>query len=404
MWPELVDLQTYWMPVGHQWVFADSPPQKSWSFRVQAGWSKDPLWAVQLHDSDPYPMVGNLLHLNSQITWEKNGMFAVATLPASAIWNGHVGLSDLQAGMGYGSHHVQFKALATLPTTTQPSELDPSSQYVLAATVQGGNNFSWVLQSNGVYRDTLGWIVSSGLGYHHLKVESRIEKSSSRQLCETSLSYTKTWGVLAFQPSFTWGWWEGPGNPKVRALVSISYVRPENKPEPITAPPVVEPVAIVEPINDAVSSPPTDDPEVKPPESVVPSEMAPSPTPEPVSSPLPEIAPVPVELSPPAKPPANYESIAQLVDVLRLHPEITKVRLEVHTSCEGSRVTQMARSQKAADQIRAYLLGQGVTEERLETVAMGASKPLSACPEKTEQSRKANRRVDAKVIEVQKKK
>jgi hypothetical protein len=126
---------------------------------------------------------------------------------------------------------------------------------------------------------------------------------------------------------------------------------------------------------------------------------------------VPELPPaIPVQVAPPverAKPqpgdiisPKTYQGLRSVAGVMSNHPEVVRVRLEVHTDCEGTKAQQIARSERTAQQVKDFVLAQGITEDRIEISAMGAREPVVACPEPTAEDKAKNRRVEAVVIEV----
>jgi outer membrane protein OmpA-like peptidoglycan-associated protein len=68
-----------------------------------------------------------------------------------------------------------------------------------------------------------------------------------------------------------------------------------------------------------------------------------------------------------------------------------RVRIEGHTDSSGSRATNMSLSQRRAQAVADYLVGQGVPLERLEVRGLGPDQPLPGRPA----SAGENRRVEA---------
>lgn len=357
MWPDSFDANTYILPAGNQWVYSDSSPDQGFHFKGQIGWAKEPLW-VSLRNQQ-IPVIEHLLQANFQAGFNLKGAYIQSTLPTTAVWNGPVGLGDMQTTFGYAKETWQVRGLITLPTATQDSPLDLRTQYQVSGTLKWTNTpVRLTLQGNAHLKsEQLGWSASAGVGWKEaLTLESRVEWTDIH-LWEGSLGYRFQSDHWTFQPAVSLGFLEGPGNAKTRVLFAVS----PRKPLPVNP---LLPVVQVAP--------------VEPPRQ-----------PEPLQSfePMPE-------------PPPGYEIIRQLVDVLGKHHEIVKVRLEVHTSCEGNRVQQQLRSKKAAEQILVYLTQKGIAEERIELVPMGAKQPLVACPEQSPEQRKKNRRVDAIIVQV----
>jgi outer membrane protein OmpA-like peptidoglycan-associated protein len=72
--------------------------------------------------------------------------------------------------------------------------------------------------------------------------------------------------------------------------------------------------------------------------------------------------------------------------------------IEVHTDSQGSAGRNQLMSQSRADAIRAILVNAGIAEDRIFSVGLGNSQPLTA--NSSEASREANRRVELYIEEV----
>jgi hypothetical protein len=300
-----------------------------------------------------------------------------------------VGLGDLQVRAGVGKEEWQVTGTFTLPTSTLDSPLALQSPHYRASATytETWSHLKLVGQVTGHYKSQFGVSGSAGIDlFQKVQVETRGEYSDVR-LLESSLGYRHRFGDWTLQPAFAYGWLQGPGAPQWRGLVNFSY-------SPVTSVKSAEvlPVPDTTPITETVSAP----------EALANAEVVlPAVTPETSveSTPTEPASPTPPTPPPPA-PPEGYQGMGQLAGVLLAHPEILLVHLEVHTSCEGSKSQQLIRSQKAADQIKLFLLAQGILETRVTMIARGATQPVAPCPEKSEEDRKKNRRVDARVIEV----
>ncbi len=84
--------------------------------------------------------------------------------------------------------------------------------------------------------------------------------------------------------------------------------------------------------------------------------------------------------------------------ILIAHPEIAKVSVEGHTSSEGNATTNKQLSQWRAGTIVNYLVKKKVDRKRLKAVGWGSEKPLTALPEKSDDERETNRRVDFLIV------
>jgi len=85
--------------------------------------------------------------------------------------------------------------------------------------------------------------------------------------------------------------------------------------------------------------------------------------------------------------------------ILAEHPEILKVSVEGHTSSEGNAKTNKQLSQWRAATIVKYLAGKKVDKARLQSAGWGSEKPLTALPEKNEEERETNRRVEFLILQ-----
>lgn len=84
--------------------------------------------------------------------------------------------------------------------------------------------------------------------------------------------------------------------------------------------------------------------------------------------------------------------LTQIADVLKAHPEITKVRIEGHTDSTGSAETNRKLSAARASAVRDFLMKKGVTPDRLTAQGFGPDRP--AASNDTKEGREANRRVE----------
>ena len=99
-----------------------------------------------------------------------------------------------------------------------------------------------------------------------------------------------------------------------------------------------------------------------------------------------------VRLTPPSR-----RVLAQLVELLQAHPELTKVRIEAHASETGTPEYNLELSRRRAERVVRRLVEAGIEESRLEIQALGDSQP--AVPGDHEDAHTLNRRVEFVVIE-----
>ena len=83
--------------------------------------------------------------------------------------------------------------------------------------------------------------------------------------------------------------------------------------------------------------------------------------------------------------------------VMNKHPEIKGIRVEGHTDDKGDDAYNKDLSQKRAESVRAYLVGKGVAEGRLQAVGFGEEKPIE--PNTSSKGRAANRRVEFNIVD-----
>ena len=88
----------------------------------------------------------------------------------------------------------------------------------------------------------------------------------------------------------------------------------------------------------------------------------------------------------------SAEILGAVLEVLKAHPEIAKVRIEGHTDDRGEAQTNKALSQARAASVAKWLEGKGVDKTRLAPAGFGSDKPLA--PNTTEEARTRNRRVE----------
>jgi uncharacterized repeat protein (TIGR01451 family) len=84
--------------------------------------------------------------------------------------------------------------------------------------------------------------------------------------------------------------------------------------------------------------------------------------------------------------------------ILKEHPEITKVRCEAHTDSKGSAGYNQGLSQRRAAAVVKALVDGGIDKARLAGQGFGGSRPLVK-PEKTDEDRQQNRRVEFVIVE-----
>jgi len=90
--------------------------------------------------------------------------------------------------------------------------------------------------------------------------------------------------------------------------------------------------------------------------------------------------------------PVSYSLLDEVAETMLAHPELTKVRVEGHTDSRGSAASNLALSKRRAASVMSYLIGKGVSADRLESEGFGETKPVKQG--NNEAAWAANRRVD----------
>jgi outer membrane protein OmpA-like peptidoglycan-associated protein len=94
--------------------------------------------------------------------------------------------------------------------------------------------------------------------------------------------------------------------------------------------------------------------------------------------------------------PASHAVLGQVASTLLLHPEIRRIEVQGHSDTRGTEAYNQDLSQRRAEAVRAYLIGQGVEPGRIEAHGYGASRPMG--DNATEAGRARNRRVQFEIV------
>jgi outer membrane protein OmpA-like peptidoglycan-associated protein len=94
--------------------------------------------------------------------------------------------------------------------------------------------------------------------------------------------------------------------------------------------------------------------------------------------------------------PVSFDLLDQVADVLKSHPELTKLEVQGHTDSRGSKAANQTLSQARAASVMKALLSRGVTADRLSAKGYGQDRPIA--PNTTEAGRALNRRVQFAIV------
>ena len=87
----------------------------------------------------------------------------------------------------------------------------------------------------------------------------------------------------------------------------------------------------------------------------------------------------------------------EVVQIMKEHVEITKIRIEGHTDTTGVKAHNQKLSQERAASVKAYLAAHGVDAGRMTTKGYGQDRPIA--DNGTEAGRAQNRRVEVHIDE-----
>jgi len=88
-------------------------------------------------------------------------------------------------------------------------------------------------------------------------------------------------------------------------------------------------------------------------------------------------------------------ALNRMAAVLKKYPGV-RIRVAAHTDNRGTAEENFFLSRRRADAVKAYLVGRGITADRIETTGFGADQPIA--DNATPEGRKQNRRVEISVL------
>jgi outer membrane protein OmpA-like peptidoglycan-associated protein len=99
--------------------------------------------------------------------------------------------------------------------------------------------------------------------------------------------------------------------------------------------------------------------------------------------------------------PASDELLQQVADVFREHPEIKRIEIQGHTDNRGGKAFNQKLSERRAKSVMKWLVTRGeIPPERMEAKGYGMDQPLAE--NSTDEGRQMNRRVQFKILEIDK--
>ncbi|WP_426754077.1 adventurous gliding motility protein AgmC [Myxococcus sp. Y35] len=96
----------------------------------------------------------------------------------------------------------------------------------------------------------------------------------------------------------------------------------------------------------------------------------------------------------------SFPLLKQVAAVLRANTQVELVRIEGHTDSQGNDARNLDLSQRRANNVRAFLVKEGIAESRMEAVGYGETKPVDT--NKTAKGRENNRRVEFTIVRIAK--
>jgi outer membrane protein OmpA-like peptidoglycan-associated protein len=136
-----------------------------------------------------------------------------------------------------------------------------------------------------------------------------------------------------------------------------------------------------------------------------PAEPAPPPEPEPQAGEqivLPDQIEFELDEARIKQTPKTLETLQKLADLMKKHPNVTRLRIEGHTDNTGKKKHNDKLSKARADAVAKWLAQHEVEEKRLVTFGFGSKRPLR--PNDSEINRAQNRRTEYYVDELDGKK
>jgi outer membrane protein OmpA-like peptidoglycan-associated protein len=94
--------------------------------------------------------------------------------------------------------------------------------------------------------------------------------------------------------------------------------------------------------------------------------------------------------------PSSRPVLNELLKIMQENPGL-KIDIQGHICCEPVDVTYVSRIRALA--VYNFLIKNGIDKSRLSYQSFGSSRPIYPLPEKTEEEKTANRRVEIEILE-----
>lgn len=91
----------------------------------------------------------------------------------------------------------------------------------------------------------------------------------------------------------------------------------------------------------------------------------------------------------------SFPTLDQVAALLAQTPDV-RVEIAGHTDADGDETENLTRSTQRAEAVLAYLVGQGVTADRLSAAGYGESRPIAS--NETQEGKERNRRIEMRIL------
>jgi outer membrane protein OmpA-like peptidoglycan-associated protein len=95
--------------------------------------------------------------------------------------------------------------------------------------------------------------------------------------------------------------------------------------------------------------------------------------------------------------PESHDLLNEIVGVIKKNPQIKRLSIEGHTDSDGTDKYNQSLSERRAESVRAYLVGQGIGGSMLTSLGHGEARPLA--DNSSDEGKEKNRRVEFLITE-----